>query len=105
MSSGTAPTRLLIASIGLILAIAGLTLLVMDIVNADAADGWRGQSLYDVMTSPWMDYPLLQDLAAWLRHPQALQFLNPPVSFVLDLIPRAFLVIAIGVLIAWKALK
>jgi hypothetical protein len=97
--------RLIVASMGLIVAGLGLAMLVIDIMTSQESGGWRERSLYDLLTSRWMNVIILQDFADWLRRPHTLAFLNPPVVFVLDLIPQSLALIALGSLIVWRALR
>ena len=103
---GSSTIRVLVTSLGLILIVLGLVMLVVDAVSGKPSRGALGDSLYDLLTSPWMDQiVVLDDLAGWLRHPRELRFLNGPITYLLDLVPQSIALIVVGAVIVWKGLK
>jgi len=96
---------MLFTSVGVICIALGLVMLAADALKGRDS-GWRGRSLYDLMTSPWMDsIPGLDALADWLRRPRTGVFLNAPISFMLDFVPQSVALIVVGGIIVWKGLR
>jgi hypothetical protein len=105
MSKGNSAVSLIIACLGGVLIVLGLTILGLDIARSLDAGEWRSDTLLDLLTAPRAESFLPADFWAWLQHPRSLKIMHPPVVYVLDIIPQWLVCVALGGLIVWKALK
>jgi hypothetical protein len=105
MSKGNSAVSLVIACLGGVVIVLGITFLGLDIARSLDAGEWRSDMLLDLLKAPRVESFLPEDFVAWLQHPRSLKVIHPPVVYVLDIIPQWLVCVALGGLIVWKALK
>ena len=104
-TKGNTARSLLIACLGGVVIVLGLTILAVDTARSLDASEWRSDSLLDLLKSPHVESFLPEDFVAWLQHPRSLKALHPPVVYVLDTIAQWLVCLVLGTFIVWKALK
>ena len=104
-SRGNSAGSLLIACLGGVVIVLGLTILTVDTARSLDAGEWRSDSVLDLLKSPHAELFLPEDFVGWLQHPRSLKALHPPVVYVLDTIAQWLVCLGLGSFIVWKALK
>ena len=102
---GNSARSLLIACLGAVVIVLGLTILTVDIARSLNGGEWRSDSLLDLLKSSHTESFLPEDFVAWLQHPRSLKALHPPVVYVLDTIAQWLVCLVLGTFIVLKALK
>jgi hypothetical protein len=93
---------ILLAAVGAVLGLIGVTLLSHQAVYYVETARWPEFSLLDLVKSPTVKLTLLGGLFPWLSRPDSPRGMHAALTFLLDAVPAAPFFLGAGGLILWR---